>query len=165
MNGKCEWLQLCITRIRDQRHLIFGEKLLRLKIIKSSKPREELKWTNQPGFEIIQFNSNNTRSSINLLFYLSSGLNKEDHIIIAQVGFHIAIRAPHNVDVLPTRDRDRVWPSANKFENYWKRLGEMEKRRVGTRFIDRVATEEDQAKPLMQILAEQGINCSIIWHN
>merc|ERR1712060_439188 len=56
----------------------------------------------------------------------SSGLNKEDHIIIAQ------------------------------------RLGEMEKRRVGTRFIDREATEEDQAKPLMQILAEQGINCSII---
>ena len=57
----------------------------------------------------------------------SSGLNKEDHIIIAQ------------------------------------RLGEMEKRRVGTRFIDRVATEEDQAKPLMQILAEQGIKCSIMW--
>ena len=44
-----------------------------------------------------------------------------------------------------------------------QRLGEMEKRRVGTRFIDRVATEEDQAKPLMQILAEQGIKCSIMW--
>merc|ERR1712136_623833 len=39
----------------------------------------------------------------------SSGLNKEDHMIIAH------------------------------------RLGEMEKRRVGTRFIDREATEEDQA--------------------
>merc|ERR1711970_1359542 len=51
----------------------------------------------------------------------SSGLDKEDHIIIAQ------------------------------------RLGDMEKRRVGTRFIDREATEEDQAKPLMQILAEKGI--------
>ena len=41
----------------------------------------------------------------------------------------------------------------------------MEKRRVGTRFIDREATEEDQAKPLMQVLAEKGIKCSIIWHN
>ena len=47
---------------------------------------------------------------------LSSGLNKEDHMIVAQ------------------------------------RLGDMEKRRVGTRFIDREATEEDQAKPLMEIL-------------
>ena len=33
-----------------------------------------------------------------------------------------------------------------------QRLGDMEKRRVGTRFIDRDATEEDQAKPLMEIL-------------
>ena len=41
----------------------------------------------------------------------------------------------------------------------------MEKRRVGTRFIDREATEEDQAKPLMQVLAEKGIKCSIIWHD
>ena len=40
----------------------------------------------------------------------------------------------------------------------------MEKRRVGTRFIDREATEEDQAKPLMQVLAEKGITCSIMWH-
>ena len=48
------------------------------------------------------------------------------------------------------------------FENYRKRLGEMEKRRVGTRFIDREATEEDQAKPLMQVLAEKGITCSIM---
>ena len=36
------------------------------------------------------------------------------------------------------------------------RLGEMEKRRVGTRFIEREATEEDQAKPLMEILSEKG---------
>ena len=60
--------------------------------------------------------------------HFSSGLNKEDHMIIAQ------------------------------------RLGMMEKRRVGTRFIDREATEEDQAKPLMQVLADKGINCSVMWH-
>ena len=30
------------------------------------------------------------------------------------------------------------------------RLGEMEKRRVGTRFMDREVTEEDQAKPLIE---------------
>ena len=42
------------------------------------------------------------------------------------------------------------------------RLGEMEKRRVGTRFIEREATEEDQAKPLMEILSEHGINCSVM---
>merc|ERR1711937_670930 len=56
----------------------------------------------------------------------SSGLNKEDHMIVAQ------------------------------------RLGDMEKRRVGTRFIDREATEEDQAKPLMEVLANKGINCSVM---
>merc|ERR1712003_379530 len=56
----------------------------------------------------------------------SSGLNKEDHMVIAH------------------------------------RLGEMEKRRVGTRFIDREATEEDQAKPLMEILAEKGITCALM---
>merc|ERR1711893_494231 len=56
----------------------------------------------------------------------SSGLNKEDHMIIAQ------------------------------------RLGVMEKRRVGTRFIEREATEEDQAKPLMEILADKGIECSLM---
>ena len=60
----------------------------------------------------------------NIIF--SSGLNKEDHMIIAH------------------------------------RLGEMEKRRVGTRFIDREATEEDQAKPLMAVLAEKGLDCSIM---
>ena len=43
-----------------------------------------------------------------------------------------------------------------------QRLGVMEKRRVGTRFIDREATEEDQAKPLMEILANKGINCAIM---
>ena len=43
-----------------------------------------------------------------------------------------------------------------------QRLGDMEKRRVGTRFIDREATEEDQAKPLMAVLAEKGINCTIM---
>ena len=43
-----------------------------------------------------------------------------------------------------------------------QRLGVMEKRRVGTRFIDREATEEDQAKPLMEILANKGIECSIM---
>ena len=43
-----------------------------------------------------------------------------------------------------------------------QRLGDMEKRRVGTRFIDREATEEDQAKPLMEILANKGIECSIM---
>ena len=43
-----------------------------------------------------------------------------------------------------------------------QRLGMMEKRRVGTRFIDREATEEDQAKPLMKVLADQGINCSVM---
>ena len=59
---------------------------------------------------------------------LSSGQDKEEHMIIAQ------------------------------------RLGDMEKRRVGTRFIDREATEEDQAKPLMQVLEENGIKCSIIWN-
>ena len=32
----------------------------------------------------------------------------------------------------------------------------------GTRFIDREATEEDQSKPLMQILAEKGITCTIL---
>ena len=58
--------------------------------------------------------------------FFSSGLNKEDHMVVAH------------------------------------RLGEMEKRRVGTRFIEREATEEDQAKPLMEILAEKGINCSIM---
>lgn len=42
------------------------------------------------------------------------------------------------------------------------RLGEMEKRRVGTRFIEREATEADQAKPLMEVLAEKGINCSLM---
>ena len=30
------------------------------------------------------------------------------------------------------------------------RLGEMEKRRVGTRFMDREVTEEDHAKPLVE---------------
>lgn len=93
---------------------------------------------------------------------LSSGLNKEDHIIIAQVGFHDAIGRSWQIN------RGSVlWnmtSSTNHFENYWKRLGEMEKRRVGTRFIDREATEEDQAKPLMQVLAEKGITCSIMWH-
>merc|ERR1712131_474787 len=54
----------------------------------------------------------------------SSGLNKEDHMVIAH------------------------------------RMGEMEKRRVGTRFIDREATEEDHAKPLMEILNDKG--CSIM---
>jgi len=43
-----------------------------------------------------------------------------------------------------------------------QRLSDMEKRRVGTRFIDREATEEDQSKPLMQILAEKGITCTIL---
>lgn len=42
------------------------------------------------------------------------------------------------------------------------RLGEMEKRRVGTRFIEREATEADQAKPLMEILADKGIECNIM---
>lgn len=54
----------------------------------------------------------------------SSGLNKEDHMVIAH------------------------------------RMGEMEKRRVGTRFIDREATDADHAKPLMQVLNEKG--CSIM---
>ena len=57
----------------------------------------------------------------------SSGLNKEDHMIIAH------------------------------------RLGEMEKRRVGTRFIDREATEEDHAKPLMAVVQEKIDECSIMW--
>ena len=43
-----------------------------------------------------------------------------------------------------------------------QRLGVMEKRRVGTRFIEREATEEDQAKPLMEILADKGIECSLM---
>lgn len=46
-----------------------------------------------------------------------------------------------------------------------QRLGVMEKRRVGTRFIEREATEEDQAKPLMEILADKGIECSLMWRN
>ena len=43
-----------------------------------------------------------------------------------------------------------------------QRLGVMEKRRVGTRFIDREATEEDQAKLLMEVLANKGIECAIM---
>ena len=43
-----------------------------------------------------------------------------------------------------------------------QRLSDMEKRRVGTRFIDREATEDDQAKPLMEILANKGITCTIM---
>ena len=65
-------------------------------------------------------------TTVLLIVPLSSGLNKEDHMIIVQ------------------------------------RLSDMEKRRVGTRFIDREATEEDQSKPLMQILAEKGITCNIL---
>lgn len=42
------------------------------------------------------------------------------------------------------------------------RLGEMEKRRVGTRFIDREATEEDHAKPLMAVMQEKIDECSIM---
>ena len=42
------------------------------------------------------------------------------------------------------------------------RLGEMEKRRVGTRFIDREATEEDHAKPLMAVVQEQMNECSLM---
>ena len=61
-----------------------------------------------------------------ITFSLSSGLNKEDHMVVAQ------------------------------------RLGDMEKRRVGTRFIDREATEEDQAKPLMEILGT-GIWLKAAW--
>merc|ERR1712026_55002 len=55
----------------------------------------------------------------------SSGLNKEDHMVIAH------------------------------------RLGEMEKRRVGTRFIEREATEEDHAKPLVMVLHEKLQDCKI----
>ena len=43
-----------------------------------------------------------------------------------------------------------------------QRLSDMEKRRVGTRFIDREATEDDQAKPLMEVLANKGIKCQIM---
>ena len=39
-------------------------------------------------------------------------------------------------------------------------MGEMEKRRVGTRFIDREATDADHAKPLMELLNQKG--CSIM---
>ena len=155
MNGKCEWLQLCITRIRDQQHSIFGERQLPLKIIKSFKQKEELRWINQQGMWI-------KAPVFSLKITLSSGLNKEDHIIIAQVGFLDAIGRSWQINrgsVL-----SNMASSTNQFENYWKRLGEMEKRRVGTRFIDREATEEDQAKPLMQVLAEKGITCSIMWH-
>ena len=61
-----------------------------------------------------------------IIRHFSSGLNKEDHMIIAH------------------------------------RLGEMEKRRVGTRFIDREATEEDHAKPLMAVVQEQMNECSLM---
>ena len=36
------------------------------------------------------------------------------------------------------------------------RMAEMEKRRIGTRFLDREVTEDDKEKPLMEKLSEQG---------
>ena len=67
----------------------------------------------------------NLTTGLNILS-LSSGLNKEDHMVIAH------------------------------------RLGEMEKRRVGTRFIEREATEEDHAKPLVMVMQEKLQECKIM---
>ena len=146
MNGKCEWLQQSTIPIHDQQLLIFGEKRLLMKTINWFKQSDEHKWINQQGIFVDSALLNclrifsleslledvskpTTLSLLEIYNEFSSGLNKEDHMIIVQ------------------------------------RLSDMEKRRVGTRFIDREATEEDQSKPLMQILAEKGITCTILWQS